>query len=109
MPVLDFCFLIYEDGGKWMGRSVLTGHVSEGSSYDSAFLGLTRAIDNAIYLANKNGVSTRDWYDSQQPDAVEFLVSFVDATAHDALIRREEKAPSANVFINASIAKQEAA
>jgi len=79
VPVLDFLFLIYPEDGAWIGRSILTSHISRGPTFEGALEHLVGAIDFAIEIAAAEGYSVEDWYEDQEPDEEEFLRMFKSA------------------------------
>ncbi|MGQ0798031.1 MAG: hypothetical protein ACT4OI_09270 [Methanobacteriota archaeon] len=108
VPVLDFLFLVYRDGGSWIGRSVLTGHVSESRTFEGAVDCLTRAIDATIHLAQECGFSADEWYAAQEPDDMKYIRMFLETISHRNPDRRKAKAPSGAFVINAAVAKRAA-
>ena len=108
VPVLDFLFLVYKDGKSWIGRSVLTGHVSESRTSDGAVDCLTRAIDAAIHVARGYGFSASQWYAAQKPDEMKYVRMFLDTIGHRNPDRRKAKAPSGAFVLNAAVAKKAA-
>jgi len=86
--VLHFAFLVYREeserwGAIWTARSVLTGHVAEGQTPDSAVGNLQRSLDASIYMARELGQSPQEWYAAQEPDEVEHLTSFIQLVGGD--------------------------
>lgn len=108
LPVLDFLFLIYRDGKSWIGRSILTGHVSESRTFDGAVDCLARAIDAAIHVAQAYGFSVTQWYEAQRPDEMKFVRMFLDVIGHRNPDRRKAKAPSGAFVLNATVARKAA-
>jgi hypothetical protein len=108
VPVLDFCFLVYRDGESWIGRSVLTGHVSESRTFDGAVDCLTQSIDAAIHVAHEHGFSADKWYAAQKPDDIKFVRMFLETIGHRNPDRRKAKAPSGAFVLNAAVAKRAA-
>lgn len=76
---LSFALLLYSAGGCWLGRSVLTGHVSEGKDRESALQGLVEAVDASMYAAGQMGQGRTEWYRAQRPDETRFLRMFATA------------------------------
>lgn len=105
VPTLDFLFLVYQDGGDWVGRSIRSGHVSESSTFRGAVDGLTAAIDEAINVAKNRGFSAEQWYAAQQLDEIKYVRMFLDVIGHENPERQRTKAPSGSFFLNASVAK----
>jgi hypothetical protein len=108
VPVLDFLFLVYRDGKSWIGRSVLTGHVSESRTFDGAVDCLTSAIDASIHLAQEYGFSADQWYSAQKPDDMKYVRMFLETISHRNPDRRKAKAPSGAFVLNAAVAKRAA-
>jgi hypothetical protein len=108
LPVLDFLFLVYRDGKSWIGRSILTGHVSEARTGNRAVECLTGAIDAAIHVAREHGFSAEQWYAAQKPDDSKFIRMFLDAISRRDPDRRKTKAPSGRFVLNAAVARKAA-
>jgi len=87
-PVLSFGFLVYQESGKWIGRSVLSSHVSEGATFREAVDHLTEAIDIAVEIAARKGISPMEWRDRQRPDDLEYLRQFIELMSEDAKIEQ---------------------
>lgn len=108
VPVLDFLFLVYKDGKSWIGRSILTSHVSESRTVDGAIGCLTSAIDASIHIAQEHGFSARQWYAAQRPDDMRYVRMFLDVIGHRDPERRKAKAPSGAFVLNATVARRAA-
>lgn len=108
VPVLDFLFLVYRDGKSWIGRSILTRHVSESRTAEGAVRCLTAAIDAAIDIAKEYGFSAQEWYAAQEPDETKYVRMFLDAIGRRNPDRRKAKAPSGAFVLNAAVAKRAA-
>ena len=105
MPVLDFFFLIRQEGEIWLGRSVRTGHVSESRTSSGAVNNLMRAIDVEIEMAAADGLSPRQWYDSQKADDPKYVRMFFDAIARKNPDRKKSPAHGGDAVLRAVVAK----
>jgi hypothetical protein len=105
VPVLDFFFLVYREGKSWLGRSVRTGHVSESKSFPGAVKNLMRAIDVEIEMAAADGMSVRQWYDSQKPDDPRYVRMFFDAIARKNPDRTKSPTHGGDAVLRAVVAK----
>lgn len=105
MPVLDFFFLVYREGKSWLGRSVRTGHVSESKSFPGAVKNLMRAIDVEIEIAAADGMSVRQWYDSQKPDDPRYVRMFFDAIARKNPDRTKTPTHGGDAVLRAVVAR----
>lgn len=108
VPVLDFLFLIYRDGKSWIGRSILTSHVSESRTAEGAVDCLAAAIDAAIHVAKEYGFSAQQWYEAQRPDEPKYVRMFLDVIGRRNPDRRKARAPSGAFVLNAAVAKRAA-
>ena len=104
VPVFDFLFLVYRDGGSWIGRSMLTGHVSESRTCDGAVKCLAHSIDAAIHIAQEYGFSAEQWYRAQKPDDMKYVRMFIEAISRRSPDHRKAKAPSGAFVLNAAVA-----
>lgn len=105
VPVLDFFFLIYQEGESWIGRSVRSGHVSESRTAEGAVRNLTRAIDVEIGIATSAGIGLEQWYDSQRDDDSKFVRMFFDAIARADPHREDAPAQDGRVVLRAVVAR----
>lgn len=104
-PVLDFFFLIYREGKYWRGRSVRSGHVSASKTSSGAVRNLTLAIDAEIEMATSDGLSVRQWYDSQKPDEPEYVRMFFDAIARKNPERKKSPLHDGDAVMRTVVAK----
>ena len=109
VPVLDFLFLLYEEEGSWIGRSILTGHVSESGTPEGALRNLVSSIDHAILVACEHGHSAEDWYAAQEKDAPRFIRMFLEVVSDSPAAHEESQAPSGTFVLNAAIVRKRAA
>ncbi len=105
VPVLDFFFLVYREGKSWLGRSVRTGHVSESMTLPGAVKNLMRAIDVEIEMAAADGLSARQWYDSQKSDDPRYVRMFFDAIARKNPDRKKSPTHGGGAVLRAVVAK----
>ena len=103
VPVLTFYFLIHRVGRMWAARSMLTGHVAESATASGAFENLTKAIDAAIDMADRRGITAEQWYRAQQPAELEYLVMFIAAVKGHEVKQTCERAPSGRFFLDAQM------
>jgi hypothetical protein len=107
MPVLAVGVLLYQEAGWWIGRSITTSHVAEGTTPEAALDNLTAALDAAIRAADTMGMTAVDWYDSQVVDEPRYVRMFVDAILDNAP-QSVESELSGGAVIKASIARKAA-
>jgi hypothetical protein len=105
VPVLDFFFLICQEGERWVGRSVRTGHVSESRTFPGAVRNLMRAIDVEIEMAAEDGLVPRQWYALQQAADPEHVRMFFDAIARRNPERKRTPAHGGDAVLLAVVAK----
>ncbi len=105
VPVLDFFFLIYQDGESWIGRSVRTGHVSESRTAEGAVRNLTRAIDVEIGIVASAGIGVEQWYDSQKDDDPKYVRMFFDAIARGDPRRQDSPSQDGRAVLRAVVAR----
>lgn len=109
VPTLMFSVLAYRENELWIARSVLTGHIGEGRSYETAFRSLTRSIDACITVAERYGQSAIDWYEAQEMDRTEHVKLFLELVAAQARVPQEETAPSGKYVRKTTVVRSQAA
>jgi hypothetical protein len=103
--VLDFFFLIFREGRVWRGRSVQTGHVSASKTASGAVRNLTLAIDAEIEMATTDGMTVREWYDSQKPDEQRYVRMFCEALVLRNPNRKKSSMHDGDIVMRAVVVK----
>ena len=78
MPVM---ILTYEDhmdevGPIWMARSILTGHVTAGTTEERAKECLRRTVAGSIRLAGQHGKPFDEWFREQRPAEPQYVEQY---------------------------------
>jgi hypothetical protein len=83
MPLM---ILTYEDhmdevGRIWMARSILTGHVTAGTTDERARECLRRTVAGSIELAKRYGKPFDEWFREQRPAERQYVEQYFRAAA----------------------------
>jgi hypothetical protein len=83
---LPLMILTYEEhvdglGPVWMARSILTGHVTAGTTSERARECLRRTIAGSIRLAREHGRTFDDWFRGQRPAEPRFVEQYFRCAA----------------------------
>lgn len=83
MPLM---ILTYEErmdevGPIWMARSILTGHVTAGTTDERAKECLRRTVAGSIRLAGEHGKAFDQWFREQRPAEPQFVEQYFRCAA----------------------------
>ena len=111
---LTFAFLVsMEESGRWgttwFARSVLTNHLAEGTTADSAVENLKRTIDAEIEIAAEFGQDIHEWFKTQTPCEPRYVAAWCQLAASGAGKRTTIKLRNARCELRTSIMTTRAA
>ena len=111
---LTFAFLVSKEesakwGTTWFARSVLTNHLAEGTSPDSAVKNLRRTIDAEVELAAEFGQDVHEWYRVQRPCDLQYVAAWCRLAASGRGKRKTIKLKNARCKLKTSIVTTRAA